>query len=200
VPSALRKTRIGEPNRGERMDPLKPAKLIRDFENLFSPEDPEGRIIDLACGEGHNGLFLAMKGCRVILADRSEESLQRARKLAAGVGVQVAFWRVDLEEEGVNPLEGRTYDGILVFRYLHRPLLPSIKKALNPGGILIYETYTIEQAQYGKPRNPKHLLEPGELRRWFGDWEVLHYHEGILPDPTRAMAGIVCRKTVISNQ
>jgi SAM-dependent methyltransferase len=176
------------------MESLKPAKLLLEFESLFPPEGHECEVVDLACGEGHNGLFLALKGCRVVLADRSEESLQTARDLAAGLGLQVALWRVDLEEEGVNPLEGQAYDGILVFRYLHRPLLPFLRDALKPGGILIYETYTIEQARFGKPQNPKHLLEPGELRKWFGDWEVLHYHEGILSDPTRAMADIVCRK------
>jgi tellurite methyltransferase len=172
-----------------------PARLLTDFESLFPPEGSEGKVIDLACGDGRNGIFLAAKGCHVVLADRSEESLETARALASGLDVQVQLWHVDLEEEGVNPLAGRLYDGILVFRYLHRPLLPFIRDALGPGGILIYETYTREQAKFGKPRNPSHLLEPGELWRWFGDWEVLHHYEGVFSNPTRAMAGIVCRKT-----
>jgi hypothetical protein len=30
--------------------------------------------------------------------------------------------------------------------------------------------------------------------KWFEDWEVIHYFEGILKEPLRAMAQIVCRK------
>lgn len=185
---------------GVYMELSAPAKLLSDFESLFPPEGSEGKVIDLACGDGHNGIFLAAKGCQVVLADRSEESLETARALASELGVQVQLWHVDLEEEGVNPLEGRLYDGVLVFRYLHRPLLPFIRDALRPGGILIYETYTREQAKFGKPRNPKHLLEPGELWSLFGDWEVLHHYEGVFSNPTRATAGIVCRKQVVSSE
>jgi len=173
-----------------------PAQLLLDYQDLFSPEGRADPVIDLACGEGHNGIFLARKGCRVVLADQSEERLQKAAELASAAGVSVTLWGVDLEEEGVNPLEGRRYSGILVFRYLHRPLFPCIIKALVPGGILLYETYTLEQALIGKPRSPNHLLRPGELKKWLGDWDVLHYHEGTLMNPKRAMAGIVCRKPV----
>ncbi len=38
-----------------------------------------------------------------------------------------------------EPLPGHAYGAILVFRYLHRPLIPCIKKALRNGGLLIYE-------------------------------------------------------------
>lgn len=178
----------------ETMDPLTPAQLLLNYQDLFSPESSTKPVLDLACGEGHNGILLAAKGCRVVLADRSEKMLQKADETASRAGVSVTLWRVDLEEEGVNPLEGKTYSGILVFRYLHRPLFPHIMSALMPGGILIYETYTLEQAKIGRPRNPDHLLRPGELKQWFGDWVVLHYHEGTFMNPRRAIAGIVCRK------
>ena len=104
------------------------------------------------------------------------------------------MWNVDLEQEGVNPLPDDRYGGVLVFHYLHRPLIPCIKKALKPGGILIYETFTIAQQQFGKPHNPAFLLRPSELYEWFNTWKVLHYFEGIKERPPRAVAQIVCRK------
>jgi hypothetical protein len=94
----------------------------------------------------------------------------------------------------MNPLPEDFYKGILVFRYLHRPLIPCINKALIKGGILIYETFTIEQPKFGKPHNPEFLLNPGELLEWFKDWEIIHHFEGIKEDPKRAVAQIVCRK------
>lgn len=178
------------------MDTLTPARLLLDYQDLFSPDRCKSPVMDLACGKGHNGIFLAMKGCRVVLADKSEEMLGKANDLASRMGAAVTTWKVDLEKGDRDPLEGKTYGGILVFRYLHRPLFPSIMKALMPGGILMYETYTLEQARFGRPRNPDHLLRPGELKQWFGDWTVIHYHEGVVMNPQRALAGIVCRKPV----
>jgi hypothetical protein len=101
-----------------------------------------------------------------------------------------------LEQEGVNPLPEDSYGGVLVFYYLHRPLIFCIKKALKPGCILIYETFTIEQPKFGKPHNPAFLLRPKELLEWFNSWEVLHYFEGIKEDPRRGVAQIVCRKVL----
>jgi hypothetical protein len=70
-----------------------------------------------------------------------------------------------------------------------------MRKALRRGGILIYETFTVEQPKFGKPHNPDFLLRPGELYEWFGDWETIHAFEGIKDNPRRAVAQIVCRKS-----
>jgi hypothetical protein len=72
--------------------------------------------------------------------------------------------------------------------------MPAIRNALRKKGILIYETFTVDQVRYGKPTNPDYLLRHGELKQWFADWEILHYAEVIQSDPERAMAQIVCRK------
>jgi SAM-dependent methyltransferase len=173
---------------------LSPDALVASFSDLILAERPEGPVLDLASGDGHNGLFLAAKGLPVTLADRSEEALQKAKETADGIQTKVTIWKVDLEKPGENPLTEEAYSAILVFRYLHRPLMPCIKKALRTGGFLVYSTYTLEQAQFGKPRNPDFLLKPGELMDWFKDWKVLHHFEGIQENPRRAVAEIVCRK------
>ena len=174
--------------------PLKPAQLLLDHWSLFDHERPDSPILDLACGDGHNGVFLASKGLPVICCDISADSLCRAEKLAADHGVDVTFWQADLEIEETNSLEKDAFGGIVVFRYLHRPLMDCIKKALKKGGILIYETFTVEQPRFGKPHNPDYLLRQGELSEWFADWDILYEFEGILSFPERAVAQIVCRK------
>ena len=55
-------------------------------------------------------------------------------------------------ERGAPVLGERAFDLVLVFNYLHRPLLPAIVAAVAPGGLLIYETFTIEQAAAAGPR------------------------------------------------
>ncbi|MBN1320015.1 MAG: methyltransferase domain-containing protein [Thermoleophilia bacterium] len=156
-------------------------------------EDLEGPVLDLACGSGENGLYLAGLGLPVILADRSAESLHVARRSAEDRGLTAEFWELDLET-GANPLQEERYRAVLVFRYLYRPLIPYLRGAVRQGGLLIYETFTSEQPKYGKPHNPDFLLQPGELAGWFRDWQTIHYFEGVLEDPPRAMAQIVCRK------
>ncbi|SEM39352.1 Methyltransferase domain-containing protein [Syntrophus gentianae] len=170
-----------------------PDPLLVRFSPLLQGQELEGPILDLACGKGQNGLFLAGLNLPVILADGSPEALNEARRSAEGKGFKVQFWEVDLEAGG-NPLPEDYYRAILVFRYLHRPLIPSLRRAIRKGGILIYETFTIEQPRYGRPHNPDYLLKAGELADWFRDWEIIHYFEGLLENPPRAMAQLVCRK------
>ena len=171
-----------------------PDELLAKYSYLFSDDLKDFPILDLACGDGHNGIFLASKGLSVVLADSSEEALSQARLNARAAGVSVQFWQVDLEQAGANPFEGRTFSAVLVFRYLHRPLMPCITKSLKHGGILMYETFTTEQARFGKPKNPDHLLKAGELLSWFHDWEVIYTFEGIIGIPPKAIARLVCRK------
>lgn len=173
---------------------MSPDALLATFSDLLVAGRPEGPVLDLACGDGHNGLYLAAKGLPVILADRSEDALRTAKDAASGMQGKVTIWKVDLEKPGENPFPEQEYSAILVFRYLHRPLMPCIRKALKTGGFLVYTTYTLEQAQFGKPRNPEFLLKPGELMDWFKDWKVLHSFEGIQENLRRAVAEIVCQK------
>jgi tellurite methyltransferase len=171
-----------------------PDELLTQYSYLFSDDLKDYPILDLACGDGHNGIFLASKGFSVVLTDRSEEAHSQAIVIAQAAGVTVQFWQVNLEQEGVNPLEGLTFSAVLVFRYLHRPLIPFITKSLKQGGILMYETFTTEQTRFGKPKNPDHLLKTGELFSWFHDWEVIYAFEGIIGVPPKAVAQLVCRK------
>ncbi|TAN41290.1 MAG: class I SAM-dependent methyltransferase [Nitrospirae bacterium] len=171
-----------------------PDGLLTQYLHLFTDDLKDHPILDLACGDGHNGILLASRDFSVVLADSSEEALSQARLNAQAAGVTAEFWQVNLEQGGVDPLEGLSFSAILVFRYLHRPLIPCIAKSLKKGGILLYETFTIGQARLGRPKNPDHLLRPGELLSWFQDWEVIHTFEGTTGVPPKAIARLVCRK------
>jgi hypothetical protein len=71
------------------------------------------------------------------------------------------------------------YDGVLVFFYLYRPLFPAIIKALKPGGVLVYETFLIDNHDhYHHPRRKEFCLEHNELLRLTQGLRVLHYEEG----------------------
>lgn len=173
---------------------LEPAHLLKDHWRLITDSNLHGPVLDLACGYGHNAIYLALKGITVSCCDKSADALKKARAMAKGYDVNIDIWKADLEQEDYNnPLKDKTYASIIVFRYLHRPLIPFIIEALSPKGILMYETFTVTQTRFGKPHNPKHLLNSGELLDWFKGWHIFHYFEGIRQAPQRAVAQIVCQ-------
>ncbi len=187
-----------------KLNSLIPAKLLTDNTNLFD-DLPDGDILDLACGSGRNGLYVAKldteltpsdsKARKVIMADRNVELLQSIEAIITDHHLNAQTWQTDFELPERSPLAGKSFAAILVFRYLHRPLFQSIKDAVIPGGLVFYETFTIDQPKYGRPTNPDFLLQPEELKAWFEGWEILTYDEGV-PDqrPPSAIARMICRK------
>ena len=147
-----------------------------------------GRVLDLACGSGRHARWLAAQGFAVLAVDRDREALAG---LGTVTGVEAA--RLDLEQ-GYWPLSGQTFAGIVVCRYLHRPLLADIAAALAPGGVLIYETFMVGQAQFGSPRRPEFLLESRELLGFAQAQalEVVDFVEGLVALPRPAMMQSIC--------
>ncbi len=129
------------------------------------------KVLDLACGNGRNGLYLANFGAQVSFIDQDLSRLET-------VPAHCHQLRFDLENGQQLPFSTEQFDLILVFNYLHRPLFPQIKALAKPGGLIVYETFIKEQANYGRPKNPDFLLTPNELSKEFEQFKSLYYFEG----------------------
>lgn len=151
-----------------------------------------GRVLDVACGRGRNALALARAGLLVRAVDRSPEAIAGLREAARRWSVTIDAEVVDLETDPPPDLGQAIYDAVLVFNYLHRPLMPAIRNAVRPGGRIFYETFTTRQAERGRPRNPAFLLRAGELRELMAPWVVLRAREGEVDG--RFMASIVAER------
>lgn len=79
-----------------------------------------GTILDLACGDGRNGLFLAEVGFQVVGVDVSDVALKRFSDFTAARNLRVELLRLDLEE-GLDPRCLPSFDHLLVSCY--KPLL-----------------------------------------------------------------------------
>ncbi|MGZ9031368.1 MAG: class I SAM-dependent methyltransferase [Burkholderiaceae bacterium] len=157
-----------------------PSEWIRRFAPLVASC---GRVLDLACGAGRHTRLFADRGCRVVAIDR-EPRLDE--DLASRPEVDVR--RADLEQ-GAWPLERERFDAVIVTNYLHRPLFPHILATLAPGGVLLYETFALGNAAFGKPGNPAFLLAPHELLDAFGaELRVVAFEDGYAATPRPAMA------------
>jgi SAM-dependent methyltransferase len=140
------------------------------------PVAPGGEVLDLACGRGRHARLAATLGHPVLAVDRDPAALLDV----AGPGIVTHC--VDLEEEGATPFAPARFAAIVVTNYLHRPLFGHLACALQPGGLLIYETFAEGNAAFGKPSNPAFLLAPGELLDLARTHalHVLAYEDGVL--------------------
>ena len=151
---------------------------------------PRGLALDAAMGLGGNAGFLIERGLRVIGIDASEVAVQRAKaRWPMLLAIVADLTRFQLPEDA--------FDVVLNFYYLQRDLWPAYRKALRPGGLLIFETLTRDMLIDRPDYNPDYLLAPGELRNAFADWEILVYREGsaeVERESRRAVASLVARK------
>ena len=158
---------------------LKHSCLLEKFKAQLTRSAELGPILDLACGTGRNGIYLVENALPVVFADADEEALAQVRSALPGIArrdqrAKARLWRVDFEADRPGPLDNKRFGGIMVFRYLHRPLMTAIRQAVAPGGIVIYETFTVDQPVFGRPHNPDFLLCHDELKACFGNWDILH--------------------------
>jgi SAM-dependent methyltransferase len=147
----------------------------------WAPLIERGRVLDVACGSGRHARLFLERNLEVTAVDREPQDIPGAR-----------FVRADLEDGSPWPFPGERFDGIVVTNYLHRPLFETLRASLSPGGVLIYETFMLGNERYGRPSNPRFLLQPGELLRAFAGLTVLGFEEGAVADPKPAMIQRLC--------
>ncbi len=141
---------------------------------------PGVAVLDVAAGNGRHTRFFAERGHPVTAIDRD------VSKLGAAHNIEVI--EADLEDGSPWPLAGRTFGAVVVTNYLHRPLFPHLFAALQPGGVLLYETFMIGNERFGKPSNPDFLLKDGELLKLVrGRFSVIAYEARMIGEPKMAM-------------
>jgi SAM-dependent methyltransferase len=152
---------------------------------------PKGRALDIATGEGRNAVYLAKKGFQVEGVDISFEGIRKAQKLAAENGVKLKTLNADLNTYRIPQ---NSFSVILNFYYLQRSLFPQIVAGLKKGGILVFETHTVDQLKNpsGKNFEKEYLLEKGELKKAFSGLEIISYTE--TNDGRNAIASLMARK------
>jgi SAM-dependent methyltransferase len=148
----------------------------------FAPLVPAGSsVLDLAAGSGRHARLFLQRGHPVVAVDRETVAL-------ADLASRAEIVTADLEDGSPWPLGDRRFGGIVVTNYLHRPLFAAVLAALAPGGVLIYETFAAGNERFGKPSNPKFLLQPSELLELVrGRLRVLAYEDLEVSEPRPAM-------------
>jgi len=172
--------------RDKTLDELQPPDtLLTDNRTLLTG----GTALDIAMGSGRNALFLAECGYRVTGIDRAESAVHLAvktahqRKLSLD-GLTADMLDVDLGNE--------KFDVIANFYFLERDLIPRIKQALKPGGLVFFETFTSFKIPRDDPRYRKFLIDPNELLTLFSDFFIMYYFERV--KGSKAVASMIAKK------
>ena len=165
---------------------MTPSPWVSRWANLI----PSGHsALDITCGNGRHAVYLAGLGHPVSAVD-IDLTLSRFAHATPGI----KWTRCDLEGEAW-PYPGQEFGAVVVTNYLHRPLFDTLCESLESGGVLIYETFALGQAKYGRPRNPAHLLLPGELlEAVHGRLQVIAFEDVEEAERHRCMQRLCARK------
>jgi 2-polyprenyl-3-methyl-5-hydroxy-6-metoxy-1,4-benzoquinol methylase len=166
-----------------------PSRFLAENIALIKDLAPGNKALDIACGEGRNSIFLARNGFAVTGLDISEEGLDKAERWANTEVLAVAFHCIDLEDHEFSD----TWDLIINFNFLLRDLIPKMVDALNPGGVIVFDTILDTSILEGS-HNRAFLLERGELQTIFASYsgEIILCEE--LPLGPMPTARLIFRK------
>ncbi len=164
-----------------------PSAWLERFSRLITPKM---HVLEIASGNGRNTRFLAQLGCRVTAVDMNPMPL---------VPKGVEFMQHDLENEPW-PFEKESFDVVVGINYLWRRRFGLLCQTLKSNGLLIYETFNVEQSYWmGKPKNPELFLKIGELVSLVDPrWRILAFEDG-MNDRGQSLQRIVARKCMLKN-
>jgi SAM-dependent methyltransferase len=154
--------------------------------------DAGARVLDYACGYGRNTRYAIERGLTVQAVDSDASAV-------AAIAAPAQARCVDLEQ-GPWPWTrsgcADQFDAVIVCNYLFRPRLDLLLSLVAPSGMLIYETFMIGNERFGRPANPKFLLQPNELFHACAraGLQTLSFEQGYFADPKPAMRQRICAR------
>ncbi len=166
---------------------------------------PGARVLCLADGEGRNGVWLAQQGFAVTTLDLSAQGVNKARRWAAQVGVDLVAQVADVTEYDLGLAQ---WDAIISI-FLHLPARARVDlhrravRSLKTGGIFLWQAYGPQQLGRGTGGPPDAALLPplDEVAGDFSDCELLHLwagsrlvQEGSLHNGEGSVTQLIARK------
>jgi tellurite methyltransferase len=165
-----------------------PARIVKRFIENYSLHSENKTGLDLACGSGRDTVYMSMQGYSMTAVDYLPSALQKLSDLAIRCEQSIKSILLDMEklddDKHCSPLTTlqHQYGCVVVVRYLHRPGLAQLKRLIDIGGYIVYQTFMHGCEKFGSPKNPRYLLELGELAEVFSDFDILVDEVEYLPD------------------
>lgn len=164
-----------------------PSEWVRRWSHLVPVH---GTVLDVACGQGRHMRWFSSRGHGAVGIDRDPQALEAAGRFGEVIAADIENAAWPLLKGGVP----QRFAALVVTHYLWRRLWPTLLLSLEPGGILLYETFAAGNAEFGKPSRADFLLQPGELLQVCSDLHIVAYENGFLNHPPRLMQRIAAQR------
>lgn len=152
--------------------PLSPEKSL--VENITYLK--KGSVLDMACGDGRNTLFLLEKGFEVTGIDFSDKALERIKKFAHLNNYSVNTIQIDLDTPD-SLKEVGIFDNIVINHYrLNRKQLEHIKDHITDNGILFINGFGSQHKVDSKIKK-EDLIQPDDFDSINYHFELIKYSE-----------------------
>lgn len=153
-------------------DPLNPEQSLVENIIYFN----EGTVLDIACGDGRNALFLLEKGFRVTGVDFSNKALERLNMFAKQSNYSIETIQLDLST--TNSLDGvGVFDNIVINHYrLRKQQFENIDKYLTSGGILFVSGFGYKHNINLKIKE-EDLIQPVDFENIKNTFKLIKYTE-----------------------
>lgn len=147
-----------------------PEKFIVDNIDYLN----KGSLLDFACGDGRNAIYLSKLGFEVLGVDFSKEAIKRLENFKRYAKITLETRLINLEEIGnVKPL-GKFNNIVLNHYKPSLEILKTLPELLNKDGILIICTFNYRQSEE-KDFPREFCLEENELIDFSNKLELLKH-------------------------
>lgn len=148
------------------------------------PPTKHVKILDIGCGEGKDAVFFARNGYDVTAFDIADAGIEKARKLADQIGVNVNFFKADIMDFRLES----NYDVIYssgVLNYI-RPeyrdeLFNNYKQFTNTNGLHMLNVFVSKPFIAPPPEKETNSF------KWYSGELISHYHDWLIPDCTEVV-------------
>lgn len=176
--------------------------------NRFVASELDGlaprRVLDLACGQGRNAVWLALQGHTVTGVDISDVAIEQARTVAANAGVEVELIADDLL---VWEPEPAAYDLVLL-SYVQLPegsrqlVHAKAVAALAPGGRVFLIAHHRDNLEHGigGPPTDDVLFDEAQLAADFSVLDVIRNEVVLRPAEKDGVSGTAIDVLLIAEQ
>lgn len=135
------------------------------------------KLLDIGCGEGRNAVFFARNGYDVTAFDLSQAGVDKTKRIAEKVGVDLKVFKADINEYRLTEHYDILFSvGVLHYvpKELRQEIFENYKEYTNENGIHMFSVFV---------RKP--FIEPAPDREptaqaWISGELLMHYHDWLV--------------------
>lgn len=158
----------------------KPSDLVKRFAELA----PTGAALDLGMGEGRDALYLAALGFTVTGVESAQSGVSKCLGIARKKNLPVKAISADVRAFPIPKNRYALIVAINLFQFLTKTeaqnVIDRAVAGLKRGGLLVCESFTIDDPHFKAHKQKSHEIAPGTFRDASGNIYSLYSYGEIL--------------------